>query len=128
MMPDGADKIRVVRAGELRPGQPTAGMVREEAFGTGSIWAGLVRTEPGMRSGWHHHGTHETAIYVLSGRLRMESGPGGSETVEAGPGDFIHVPAEAVHRESNPTEEQAVAVIVRSGTGEVVVNVDGPDQ
>ena len=127
-MTEGTGKIRVARAGELRPGQPTAGMIREEAFATGSLWAGLVRTEPGMRSGWHHHGSHETAIHVLSGRLRMESGPGGSETVEAGPGDFIHVPAEAVHRESNPTEEQAVAVIVRSGTGEVVVNVDGPDQ
>jgi uncharacterized RmlC-like cupin family protein len=127
MMPEGADKIRVVRAGELRPGQPTAGMVREEAFGTGSIWAGLVRTEPGMRSGWHHHGSHETAIYVLSGRLRMESGPGGMEAVEGGPGDFIHVPAEAVHRESNPTDKQSVAVIMRSGTGEVVVNVDCPE-
>ena len=126
MMPERADKIRVVRAGELRPGQPTAGMVREEAFGTGSLWAGLVRTEPGMRSGWHHHGSHQTAIYVLSGSLRMESGPGGSDLVEAGPGDFIHVPPEAVHRESNPTEEQAVAVILRSGTGEVVVNVEGP--
>jgi uncharacterized RmlC-like cupin family protein len=127
MMPEGADKIRVVRAGELRPGQPTAGMIREEAFGTGSLWAGLVRTEPGMRSGWHHHGSHQTAIYVLSGRLRMESGPGGSEVAEASPGDFIHVPEGAVHRESNPTDEQAVAVILRSGTGEVVVNVEDPE-
>jgi uncharacterized RmlC-like cupin family protein len=118
--------VHVIRAGELRPGQPTAGMTREEAISSGSIWAGLVRTEPGMQSGWHHHGAHETAIYVLSGRMRMESGPDGSEMVEAGPGDFLHVPAGFVHRESNPSREQAVAVIVRSGTGEVVVNVDGP--
>jgi uncharacterized RmlC-like cupin family protein len=101
-------------------------MTREEAISRGSIWAGLVRTEPGMQSGWHHHGAHETAIYVLSGRMRMESGPDGSEMVEGGAGDFIHVPQGAVHRESNPSSEQAVAVIVRSGTGEVVVNVDGP--
>jgi uncharacterized RmlC-like cupin family protein len=127
MTPEGTDKIRVIRAGDLRPGQPTAGMIREEAFATGSLWAGLVRTEPGMRSGWHHHGSHQTAIYILSGRLRMESGPGGSEVAEAGPGDFIHVPEGAVHRESNPTDEQAVAVIIRSGTGEVVVNVEGPE-
>jgi uncharacterized RmlC-like cupin family protein len=127
MTPEGTDKIRVIRAGELRPGQPTAGMIREEAFGTGSLWAGLVRTEPGMRSGWHHHGSHQTAIYVLSGRLRMESGPGRPEVAEAGPGDFIYVPEGAVHRESNPSDEQAVAVILRSGTGEVVVNVEGPE-
>jgi uncharacterized RmlC-like cupin family protein len=119
-------KVFMVRAGELRPGQPTPGMERQEAVATGSLWAGLVRTDPGMRSGWHHHGGHETAIYVLSGRLRMESGPGGTETVEAGPGDFIYVPRMAVHRESNPAEDEGVAVIVRSGTGEVVVNVEGP--
>jgi uncharacterized RmlC-like cupin family protein len=120
------EEIYVVRPGELRPGQPTAGMTREEAISTGSIWAGLIRTEPRMQSGWHHHGAHETAIYLLSGRLRMESGPDGTEIVEAGPGDFLFVPEGLVHRESNPTAEQAVAVIVRSGKGEVVVNVDGP--
>jgi uncharacterized RmlC-like cupin family protein len=119
-------EIEVIRAAELRPGQRTEGMTRQEAFSTGSIWAGLVRTEPGMLSGWHHHGEHETAIYVLSGRMRMESGPGGHQVMEAGPGDFIRVPVEAVHRESNPSAEQGVAVILRSGTGEIVVNVEGP--
>jgi uncharacterized RmlC-like cupin family protein len=28
----------------------------------------VVRTEPGMVSGWHHHGEYETVIYVLSAR------------------------------------------------------------
>jgi uncharacterized RmlC-like cupin family protein len=63
---------------------------------------------------------------VLSGLIRMESGPGGEQVVEAGPGDFIRVPSEVVHRESNPSSGRAVAVILRSGTGEIVVNVDGP--
>jgi len=79
-----------------------------------------------MQSGWHHHGAHETAIYVLAGSMRMESGPGGVHVVEAGAGDFIYVPSGAIHRESNPSEEQAVAVVLRSGTGEVVVNVERP--
>ena len=79
-----------------------------------------------MQSGWHHHGAHQTAIYVLAGRMRMESGRGGGDVVEAGAGDFIYVPSGAIHRESNPGAEQAVAVILRSGTGEVVVNVEGP--
>ncbi len=35
---------------------------------------GSVTTEPGMRSGWHHHGDYESHIYVVSGGLRMESG------------------------------------------------------
>ncbi|QZY30645.1 cupin domain-containing protein [Nocardioides coralli] len=58
--------------------------------------------------------------------MRLESGPGGGDVVEAGPGDFLRVPAGAVHRESNPGDAPSRAVIVRCGTGEPTVNVDGP--
>jgi uncharacterized RmlC-like cupin family protein len=121
------DRVTVVRAADRRPGQATPGMTREEAVATGSLWAGVLYTEPGMVSGWHHHGDHESTIYVISGRLRMESGPGGSDVADAGAGDFVYVPSRAVHRESNPSAEEAVAVVVRAGTGQVVVNVEGPD-
>jgi uncharacterized RmlC-like cupin family protein len=121
------DRVTVVRAADLRPGQPTPGMIREEAVATGSLWAGLLHTEPGMVSGWHHHGDHESTIYVISGRLRMESGPDGSDVADAEPGDFVYVPSQVVHRESNPSAMEAVAVVVRAGSGQVVVNVEGPN-
>ena len=70
------------------------------------MWAGLVRTEPHMVSGWHHHGDHETSIYVISGALRMESGPEGESVVEAGAGDFLYVPQGAIHRETNPGDDR----------------------
>lgn len=105
----------------------TPGMVREEAIATAGLWAGYVRTAPGMISGWHHHGSYETAIYILSGGLRMEFGSGGGETLEAGSGDFVYVAPGAVHRESNPTTEESRIVVVRSGTGDPVFNVDGPE-
>jgi uncharacterized RmlC-like cupin family protein len=108
-------------------GQPTPGIAREQAVATARLWAGWVSTDAGMVSGWHHHGAYETAIYVLSGLLRMEFGPGGADTVEGGPGDFIYVGSEAVHRESNPSSELATFVVVRAGAGEVVINVDGPE-
>ena len=79
-----------------------------------------------MVSGWHHHGAYETTIYVLSGGLRMEFGPNGSSAVAAGPGDFVYVAPGAIHRESNPADVESQIVVVRSGTGEPVVNVDGP--
>jgi uncharacterized RmlC-like cupin family protein len=47
--------------------------------------------------------------------------------VDAGPGDFIFVPPHTVHREGNPASEAATVVVVRAGTGEVVINVDGPE-
>jgi uncharacterized RmlC-like cupin family protein len=59
--------------------------------------------------------------------MRLEFGPGGADAVEAGPGDFVHVPAHVVHRESNPAEQVATAVVGRSGTGAPTVNVEGPD-
>lgn len=108
-------------------GAPTAGMVREQAVASERMWAGLARTEPGMVSGWHHHGEYETAIYVLAGALRMEFGPGGNDVMDSEPGDFVHVAPHAVHRESNPSEESAEIVVVRAGSGEPVFNVDGPE-
>jgi uncharacterized RmlC-like cupin family protein len=120
-------KVHSVAAVDRVKGDYTPGMVREQAVGTEGMWAGLVRTDAGMTSGWHHHGDYETAIYVLSGRLRMESGSGGSEVVEAGPGDFIHVPKHTVHRESNPSSEESQLVVVRAGTGEPVFNVGEPE-
>ena len=119
--------VRRVRPGERTEGAPTPGMVREEAVATDRMWAGLARTSAGMVSGWHHHGDHETAIYVLSGGLRMEFGPGGVEALEAGPGDFVHVSRGAIHRESNPSEQESHLVVVRSGEGEPVFNVEGPE-
>lgn len=102
-------------------------MTREEAIAEEGLWAGLVRTAPGATSGWHHHGSHETSIYVAAGQLFMESGPGGAETISARAGDFVHVPAGAVHRETNdgPTESQLV--VVRAGEGTTTINLDGPE-
>jgi uncharacterized RmlC-like cupin family protein len=96
------------------------------AFATDGMWSGFARTEVGMVSGWHHHGEYETTIYVLTGGLRMEFGPDGTTTVEAGPGDFVYVPKGVVHRESNPSGEPADIVVVRAGRGESTINVDGP--
>ena len=121
-----SDPARVVHPSDRVGADPTPGMVREEAIAEPGIWAGLVRTAPGATSGWHHHGEHETSIYVARGRLRMESGPGGGDVVTAGEGDFVHVPKGAVHRESNDGSDESHLVVVRAGHGAPTVNVEGP--
>lgn len=121
-----SDDVRRIPPEERTEGAGTPGMTREEAVATDRMWAGLVRTGAGMVSGWHHHGAHESTIYVLTGALRMEFGPEGREVLEAGPGDFLYVAPGAVHRESNPTDRESHIVVARSGWGEPVVNVDGP--
>lgn len=120
------DLVLRVRPEERVEGDLTPGMVREQAIAIEGMWAGLVRTEAHMISGWHHHGDYDTSIYVVSGGLRMECGPGGTVVVEAGPGDFLHVPKGAIHRESNPQSTDGQAVVVRAGQGPPVFNVDGP--
>ncbi|MEJ7705069.1 MAG: cupin domain-containing protein [Geodermatophilaceae bacterium] len=122
-----ADPVRVVSGGRLAAGHATPGMQRQLALDTGSMWSGLVHTEPGAESGWHHHDGFETTLYVVSGVMRMQFGPGGQQSADAGPGDFVHVPPGVVHREVNPTADRSSAVVVRAGSGTPVVNVDGPD-
>jgi uncharacterized RmlC-like cupin family protein len=121
-----ADPARIVRSGDRVETDPTPGMIRERAIDTEGLWAGLVRTAPGMTSGWHHHGDYETSIYVSQGTLRMESGPGGGQVITAVAGDFVHVPARAVHREGNESEVESHLVVVRAGHGPPTINVDGP--
>lgn len=119
-------RVRLVRPGERTPGQPTPGMDREQAVSTEGMWAGFLTTAAGTVSGWHHHGAYESTIYLLSGAMRMESGPGGADVVDAGPGDFLYIPPYVVHREGNPSDAPATAVVVRAGAGDPVTNVDGP--
>jgi quercetin dioxygenase-like cupin family protein len=74
--------------------------------------------------GWHHHGQHVIA-YVISGSLRIESGPGGTIVTEPGPGDLVHIEPGTVHRE---TYEGEIAIVgFSSGSGPGRVDVDGPD-
>ncbi len=117
--------VRVIKAIDLVEADPTPGMMRTRAFETTTLWAGQVETMPGAASGWHHHDVNETSLYVVSGVLRFEF-EGYKGYLDAGVGDFVHVPAFTVHRESNPTPEPAVAVVARAGGGVPTVNVDDP--
>lgn len=121
--------VRVVRANEMRlPAVVTPGMERREAFADDDAWAGTVRTEAGIMTGWHVHAGHDTYIHVISGAGHVEYGPGGALSVDAGPGDFMLIPRGLVHREGTAAGSKGVeAVLVRVGHGELVTNVDAPD-
>jgi uncharacterized RmlC-like cupin family protein len=122
----GADEVRRIGRDDRQLADPTPGKVREQAIAVDGLWSGLVRSEPGAASGWHHHGDHDSSVYVVEGTVRIEFGPAGTEAVEAGPGDFVHIPRHLVHREVNSGTTPAQEVITRSGTGPLTVNVDGP--
>jgi uncharacterized RmlC-like cupin family protein len=122
-----ADIPRVIRANDRtvpETGQ-TPGMVREEALSSEGLWVGVVRTEPGMVSSWHHHGDNDTYLYVLTGRIGVDYGAKGGESQEARAGDFMVIPKRLVHRESGT--EASEIVVVRVGQGKILFNVEGPE-
>ena len=120
-----SDPVRVIKAGDLVAADPTSGMLRMRAFELPILWAGQVITQPGAISGWHHHDKNESSLYIVSGVLRLEF-EGSGEYLDAVAGDFVHVPAFTIHRESNPSGEPSLAIIARAGGGIPTVNVDPP--
>lgn len=126
--------IRIVKPHERDAGTAqTPGMERSAGVSPGTcgaagVWMGEVSTAPGFRSGAHHHGDVESAIYVTEGTIRMRWGDHLEHSVEASPGDFIFVPGHLVHQEMNAsTTERAVVIVARGGPENVVVNVDLPE-
>lgn len=123
------ERITLVKPAQRKPtASQTPGMFREEAFASKDVWAGYVRSTPKSPSAWHHHGDHESYIFVLEGKMRFEFGPGGKEAVEAEPGDFVRVPRNTVHRENNPSSTEGRFVVLRFGSGPPNFNVEGPSK
>ncbi len=108
------------------PGSP--GIYRHLAFKGDDFLVVRSRVDPGVVSGWHHHGDYDVYGYVVRGSVSFEGGPDGRDAISVGSGDFFHVPAHTVHRDVNPsgTEGQEVILFLR-GSGPMVVNVEGPD-
>jgi uncharacterized RmlC-like cupin family protein len=90
--------------------------------GAKKIWLGKVTCAPNTLGPPHHHGEAETAAYVISGSIRVYFGEDFKEYVDAGPGDFIYVPANTPHIEGNVTGEPAEAILSR-GPDNIVVNL-----
>jgi uncharacterized RmlC-like cupin family protein len=126
-----------IRSGELSgdTGQ-TSGMARWEAIsgkssGSEKIWMGQTHVAAGAKSGNHHHGEAETAIYVVSGTPAFVFAENGQEIrLDTKPGDYIFVPPYVPHREENPGDGEAIVVIARSSQEGIVVNLESlwPDQ
>ena len=100
--------------------------VSSEMVGSVGLYSSVVTTGPGGKTRIHHHGECETSIFIVAGRARYTWGPTGlEESMEAGSGDFVYIPAGEVHVEENasPTEP-LVVVLTRNCPGSVVHYLD----
>lgn len=120
-------QVEVVRKTDLKAGYVTQGVIRGKAFESEGVVFSQTRLLGGVMSGWHHHGARHLYAFVVSGRLRLEYGPTGTESVELEAGDFIHITPGSVHRDVNPKKDQELVIVnILVGKGTPVTNVDGP--
>ena len=122
-------QVPVVKHG-VEPASETAqtpGMTRVPGIdnniaGVTKIWMGLAYLHPNQIGPPHDHGEAETAVYVLEGRQKIWFGEDFQQSLEAGPGDFLFVPAHTPHIEGNPFDEPCTVALARSPDN-IVVNL-----
>jgi len=108
------------------PGMRRFAAISGELTGSRGLWMGGNTVKAGETSGAHHHGPAESGIYIVSGRPTFSFLVDDEEvTLQAGPGDFVYVPAWVPHREDNlGTDEDAIVVLARTTPEEIVINLD----
>ena len=105
------------------PGMERRPAIDADAVGASKIWFGTVTSEPNHKGPPHQHGEAETAAYVISGHVRVHYGENFEESVEAGPGDYLFVPAHLWHIEENPYDEPSEQFLAR-GPDNIVINME----
>ena len=105
------------------PGMERRPAITKTSVGASKIWFGTVTSSPKHKGPPHHHGEAETAAYVVSGHVRVYYGEDFKECVEAGPGDYLFVPANMWHIEENPYDEPSEQFLTRSPDN-IVVNME----
>jgi uncharacterized RmlC-like cupin family protein len=112
------DSARLVKA--VRPVREVATSQRlpyfvgisGESAGARGLSMHLVVIPPGARSEPHLHLEHETAIYVLEGRVETRYGEGLVQSVISEAGDFLFIPPEVPHVAINLSSTTAARAIV----------------
>jgi uncharacterized RmlC-like cupin family protein len=92
----------------------------------------IVVIPPGARSEPHWHRDHETAIFVLEGRVETRYGPGLAASVVSERGDFLFIPPGEPHVAINlSATEPARAIVARNDPSEqdnvVPYSIDAAD-
>jgi uncharacterized RmlC-like cupin family protein len=139
LLPAGIDPFHrrlhgIAPAGLVDQTGQTSGMRRLEAIsgktvGAHNLWMGQTHVPASTASGNHHHGSSETAIYVVSGHpafvfLDVDGDEPVERRIQTSPGDYVFVPPYVPHREENPDPDvEAVVVIARTTQEAIVVNL-----
>jgi uncharacterized RmlC-like cupin family protein len=93
--------------------------ISKATAGSTGIAMNLVIIPPGGAAEPHLHRGYETAIYILSGRVRTRYGPNLEKETINEAGDFMFIPADVPHQPINLSEsEPARAIVARNDPNE----------
>lgn len=74
---------------------------------------------PGGRAEPHSHAGHETAIYLLKGKVETRFGEGLAQSIVNEAGDFLYIPPDLPHMPINLSDsEWAEAIVARTDANE----------
>jgi len=85
--------------------------ISTESAGARGICLHLITIPPGGRAHAHLHEDHETALYVVSGRVGMWYGPELEHYLEVQPGDFLYIPANMPHQPFNLSDTEGASAV-----------------
>jgi uncharacterized RmlC-like cupin family protein len=123
-------QVRVIKAGEKEVDVASGTMTRmagvsASLVGAQGIHLSIATLPAGSRSSAHWHINCESAIYITRGRGRFLVGDELQDSLEFEAGDFIYVPAEALHQPVNDGPEPVEMVVARNSPVEVVREYQG---
>jgi uncharacterized RmlC-like cupin family protein len=119
--------VKVVKQGDEREvprGVVGGAEISQATAGATNIYMGRFRVPAGARSRPHFHAECESAVYMLSGHLRVRWGDSLQESVELEPGDLVYVPPRETHvLENLSSSEPSEYVVARDAPHEDSVEV-----
>jgi uncharacterized RmlC-like cupin family protein len=85
--------------------------ISQATAGAHNIYMGVFRVPPGAQSRPHYHEHCESAVYMLSGRLRVRWGDHLENQVELEPRDLVYVPPRETHVLENLSDSEAAEYV-----------------
>jgi uncharacterized RmlC-like cupin family protein len=107
--------MRVVTPGpdrETPRGVVGGAEISQATVGAANLYMGRYRVPPGSRSRPHYHDGCESALYLLSGRIRILWGDRLQESLSLQAGDMLYVPPRVTHVVENASDAEAADYVV----------------
>jgi uncharacterized RmlC-like cupin family protein len=125
------DGVTIIRAEALNAamGGPSGRGVATAVDFAGSdgskTWLGTISLRPAAKTGIHHHGHTEVAIFVVKGRGQIRWGGRLEFAGRVGPGDFVHFAPYVPHQEQNLDPNETFDIVsVRSNNEGIRIDLD----